>query len=247
MANMRFINKIPRKEKAGIKHLTGGFDINSFYIDIRKVFSDELIYLGMHGSYANGFSTLSSDIDFTLVLRKITLKSLYKLKNIVAKYPRVSVYFLSKADLHIRPLSNNLQFFHGQRPLFGILRAKKPNRKDLIERLLLILEDVRHNYRYFYLSKNAEINKEITLTLGKLVFWWYQIYLFILKDKYFVTPEQVVNMIDNDNVKKVIRQYNKNRRGASEPSNQPNHLLQFHSIIDDMITRLSKMKVVDNI
>ena len=103
--------------------------MESFREDLISIFGDNLVFLGIQGSYGRGEATDESDIDPVIILRKCGKEELLEYRDYIDTLPerRILCGFISSADeLTAWDSSDRAQLILDTKPIYGKLAPLCP-------------------------------------------------------------------------------------------------------------------------
>ncbi len=162
------------------------FNINNWLDEIIKQlkakFADNLLFIGLQGSYNRGEATKDSDIDLIVILEKLDFEDLRLYKNIIENmhFKEKSCGFISgKKEIQNWSKHDLFQFYYDTKPLYGDLNEfmAPPKADDVKKSIKMSSENLYHSAVHSFL--HSQNPKDILAELYKMTF-------FILQAKYFV-------------------------------------------------------------
>ena len=112
---------------------------------LKKTFSENLIFVGLQGSYNRGEATSNSDIDLVVILDEMSFEDLKEYRKIINEMPdkELACGFISgKDELQNWSKADLFQFFYDTKPLAG-------NLEDIIQPPAI--EDIKKSFKKFIL------------------------------------------------------------------------------------------------
>ena len=117
------------------------FLIEKYISALQNAFPDRIRFVGLQGSYARGEATESSDIDFVVILDRLSCEDVRRYRTILDALPYRELFcgFLSDADdLKHWEVSDLFQFYHDTKPIIGTFDEIIPSITD---------DDIRRSVR----------------------------------------------------------------------------------------------------
>jgi Nucleotidyltransferase domain. len=162
--------------------------LDEFAIKIKNEFVDQVIFIGLQGSYQRNEATASSDIDVVVILMTLTIEDLKKYKNIIAQMPykeKVCGFISGKREIMGWEKADLFQFYYDTKPIYGNIDYLLPliGEQDIKCAIKIgacnLYHAGCHNFIY-------EDSREILAALYKSAF-------FVLQAKYFYEKKQYVS------------------------------------------------------
>lgn len=170
------------------------FDLKNWLDEIqtklKKIFEDNLLYIGYHGSYKRGEATENSDIDLIVILKNCNVEYLKKYKSIIGSMPfseKCCGFISSEKEIKNWSKSDIFQFYYETENLFGDIKKiiTPPQKKDMETAIKTNAEMLYHSACHSFLyDENA---KETLKSLYKMVFFILQTKYFLLTNTYIPT------------------------------------------------------------
>ena len=161
--------------------------LDEFVIKIKNEFVDQVIFIGLQGSYQRNEATASSDIDIVVILNNLTILDLKKYRTIVNQMPykeKACGFISGKKEIMGWEKSDLFQFYYDTKPLYGNIDYLLPliKREDIKRAVKIGACNLYHACCHNFIYENKT---EILAALYKSAF-------FILQAKYFYENNQYV-------------------------------------------------------
>lgn len=162
--------------------------LDEFVIKIKNEFVDQVIFIGLQGSYQRNEATASSDIDIVVILNNLTVLDLKKYRTIVNQMPykeKACGFISGKKEIMGWEKSDLFQFYYDTKPLYGNIDYLLPliKREDIKRAVKIGACNLYHACCHNFIYENKT---EILAALYKSAF-------FILQAKYFYENNQYVS------------------------------------------------------
>lgn len=185
--------------------------LTGFLTKLEDKFCDRLVWIGHHGSWARQEAGPESDIDCIVVLDRIEDADLHAFRDIVNSMPDArtlgSGILMSIAELRETPRSYLVQFFYGQRVLYGSLQGivAPPGPEELITDIRLKADDNLHSARHYLLYPH-DLSKAVHKLKYKFknCFYALQSWLLLTQGKYVPQKNEILEYLDNPDDREVV-------------------------------------------
>lgn len=159
--------------------------IAEFVSKVKNAFGNEVIFIGLQGSYRRKEASDSSDIDMVVILKELNVEELKKYREIIPQMPnkeKACGFISGQDELQNWEKSELFQFYHDTQPIYGSLNDLLP----LINKV-----EVRRAIKIgacnlYHASCHNFIYERSTEALSAL----YKAAFFILQAKYFDETDQ---------------------------------------------------------
>ena len=169
-----------------------GFDITVWIKELenklKDFFKNNLLYIGLQGSYARGEADNSSDIDVVVILNSLSMQDLQAYKAVLntMPYKEKSCGFVSERE-EIQNWSKEdlFQFFYDTKNIYGKIEniITPPSIDEIKKSNKQAVENLYHAAVHSYL--HSENPQEALVSLYKTTF-------FILQAKYFIQNREYI-------------------------------------------------------
>ena len=155
---------------------------------LRDVFSENLLFLGYHGSYTRQEAAENSDVDVVIILKELTFEDLRKYKTIIDSMPfkeKCCGFISGKDEIINWSKTDVFQFYYETKSLYGNIKdlITPPSKTDTKTSIKMGLENLYHAAIHSFLYDNDI--KQSLINLYKMSF-------FILQQKYFLTSGKYI-------------------------------------------------------
>ncbi len=172
--------------------------LSSITAKLKEEFNEELLFIGLQGSYNRGEATPQSDIDLIVILETLDFQNLTKYKNILNNMPykeKACGFISGKKEIQNWSKSDLFQFYYDTKPLYGKLSEiiEPPEIEDIKKAVKSSCETIYHSASHSYLhSQNARSD---LISIYKMSFFVLQAKYFINNKKYISTKRELINLI----------------------------------------------------
>lgn len=165
--------------------------MDELILRLKKEFGEQLIYVGLQGSYLRGEMTEESDIDPVVVLEKLTAEELKRYRAIVNRMnqPEKSCGFIcGKVQMAKWNPMEIMHLVHSTKDLYGNLAELVPQttREDAINYCRIGLNNLYHFLCHRYIHRDAEHNANDLPGDYKMAF-------FLLQDLYYLRTGEFIH------------------------------------------------------
>lgn len=130
---------------------------------LRGALGENLLFVGLQGSYLRGEATEESDLDIMCTLERVDMDSLGAYRRVLAAMPqnqRACGFICSREDLLHWPKYELFTLQRGTRPLYGELAPLLPpyTRRDIADSVAIAAANLYHEccHRYLYGVQGVE-------------------------------------------------------------------------------------------
>ena len=168
------------------------FDINKWLDlvikELQKAFKDNLLFVGLQGSYNRGEATSESDIDLIVILDNITFDDLKTYRSIINEMPnknKACGFISGKNEIQKWSKSDMFQFFYDTKSIYGNVEdiIQPPSVEDIKTFIKTSSENLYHSATHSFLYSDNYIQDLQNL---------YKMTFFILQAKYFVETNNYI-------------------------------------------------------
>lgn len=165
---------------------------------LKKTFSENLIFVGLQGSYNRGEATSNSDIDLVVILDEMSFEDLKEYRKIINEMPdkELACGFISgKDELQNWSKADLFQFFYDTKPLAGNLEdiIQPPAIEDIKKSIKTSSETLYHAAVHSFVHSTNY--KEDLKNLYKMTFFILQAKYFIETNCYIKTKKELVECL----------------------------------------------------
>ena len=186
------------------------FDVNVWLDTIierlQEKFSQNLLFVGLQGSYSRGEATDYSDIDLVVILENLTFEDLKRYRLIIDSLPykeKACGFISGKNELQKWSKADMFQFYYDTKSLYGKLEdIIQPSSLDEIKQSIKISsENLYHSSVHSYVHSNNYV--EDLQNLYKMTFFILQAKYFVQTNNYIQTKKQLVEQL-NETEKEIL-------------------------------------------
>ena len=155
---------------------------------LKEAFKENLLFVGLQGSYNRGEATPESDIDLVVILDNMTFEDLKIYRSIIGKMPQKNKacgFISGKNEIQKWSKPDLFQFFYDTKSLFGNLEdiIQSPSVADIKKSIKTSYENLYHSATHSFVHSDDYIMD--IRNLSKMAF-------FILQAKYFVETNNYI-------------------------------------------------------
>ena len=172
--------------------------LSDIEIKLKKTYCNNLLFIGLQGSYARGEAQKNSDIDLVIILDTISLEDLKKYKKLLKSMPyyEKSCGFISgKNEIQNWSKEDLFQFFYGTKNIYGKIEdiITPPSTDEIKKSNKQALENLYHAAVHSYLhSGNLQ---DALVTLYKTTFFILQAKYFLQNGVYIRTKQELLSKL----------------------------------------------------
>lgn len=190
-------------------------EVNKWLADfverLRNTFSERLIFVGHHGSWARGEAGPESDIDTIVILDHIESKDLTVYRDVIdamSDAKRLASSFLgSISELRVWPRTDMVQLYYGCKSLHGTLDGlvDKPIDTDFIEDIRIKAAENLHLARHYLLHPH-DLGKVVHKLYNpfKCCFFALQSWILLRDGKFLERKDDLLNSLSDADDREVI-------------------------------------------
>ncbi len=135
--------------------------LSSITAKLKEEFNEELLFIGLQGSYNRGEATPQSDIDLIVILETLDFQNLTKYKNILNNMPykeKACGFISGKKEIQNWSKSDLFQFYYDTKPLYGKLSEiiEPPEIEDIKKAVKSSCETIYHSASHSYFINNKK-------------------------------------------------------------------------------------------
>ena len=170
---------------------------------LQETFKNNLLYIGLQGSYARDEADRNSDVDVVVILNNLSMKDLQAYKSIINNMPykEKSCGFVSgKEEIQNWSKEDLFQFFYDTKNIYGKIEdiITPPTTEEIKKSNKQALENLYHATLHSYL--HSENLQEVLVSLYKTTFFILQAKYFIQNGEYIRTKQELLSKLsDSDN------------------------------------------------
>ena len=172
--------------------------LNELEEKLKETFKNNLLYIGLQGSYARGEADNNSDIDVVVILNRLLMQDLQAYKSIINNMPHKekSCGFISgKEEIQNWSKEDLFQFFYDTKNIYGKIEdiITPPSIEEIKKSNKQALENLYHAAVHSYL--HSENPQEALVSLYKATFFILQAKYFIQNKKYIRTKKELLSKL----------------------------------------------------
>lgn len=162
--------------------------LNSVVEELQKSFKDNLLFVGLQGSYNRGEATSESDIDLVVILNNMTFDDLKTYRSIIESMPnknKACGFISGKNEIQKWSKSDMFQFFYDTKSIYGKLEdiISHPSIENIKNSIKTSSENLYHSVVHSFLYSDNYIQDLQN---------FYKMTFFILQAKYFVETNSYI-------------------------------------------------------
>ena len=172
--------------------------LENFKEELINEFNEQLLYIGLQGSYARKEANKDSDIDLVVILNEVNTDILKRYKNIIKSMPyydKCCGFISGINEINHWSKSDVFQFYYETENIYGDLKkiVSKPAKEDIKIAIKTGAENIYHSSCHAFLYENNYV--EILSNLYKMAFFILQAKYFLEKNVYISTKNQLLNYL----------------------------------------------------
>ena len=173
---------------------------------LQEKFSQNLLFVGLQGSYNRGEATDSSDIDLIVILENLTFEDLKRYRLIIDSLPhkeKACGFISGKNELQKWSKADMFQFYYDTKSLYGKLEdiIQPPSLDEIKQSIKISSENLYHATVHSFVHSNNYV--EDLQNLYKMTFFILQAKYFVLTNNYIQTKKQLVEQL-NETEKEIL-------------------------------------------
>ncbi|MCR5266528.1 MAG: nucleotidyltransferase domain-containing protein [Cyanobacteria bacterium RUI128] len=166
---------------------------------LKEDFKENLLFIGLQGSYNRGEATPESDIDLVVILDNMTFENLKTYRLIIESMPQKNKacgFISGKNEIQKWSKTDLFQFFYDTRSLFGNLEdiIQPPDITDIKKSIKTSCESLYHSAIHSFVHSDDYVND--MQNLSKMAFFILQAKHFIETNNYISTKKQLFECLD---------------------------------------------------
>ncbi len=178
------------------------FDIDKWLdlviVELQKAFKDNLLFVGLQGSYNRGEATSESDIDLVVILNNMSFDDLKIYRSIINEMPnrnKACGFISGKNEIQKWSKSDMFQFFYDTKSIYGKLEdiIQPPSVEDIKTFIKTSSENLYHSTVHSFLYSNNYI--QALQNLYKMTFFILQAKYFVETNNYIPTKKQLLEYL----------------------------------------------------
>ena len=173
---------------------------------LQEKFSQNLLFVGLQGSYNRGEATDSSDIDLIVILENLTFDDLKNYRLIIDSMPskeKACGFISGKGELQKWSKTDMFQFYYDTKSLYGKLEdiIQPPSLDEIKQSIKISSENLYHATVHSFVHSNNYV--EDLQNLYKMTFFILQAKYFVQTNNYIPTKKQLVEQL-NETEKEIL-------------------------------------------
>ena len=171
--------------------------------ECRFAFGENLLYVGLQGSYYRGEANENSDIDIMLVLDRLTVEDMRTYQTILKKlgsYEKSCGFICGREELARWNPMEVCQLRYTTKDLFGTLSDYLPvaSRIDEINYVKLSLGNLYHELCHRYIHADCEKNRMRFRAACKSIFFLLQNLIYLETGQFAVTKKELKSLASEE-------------------------------------------------
>ena len=173
---------------------------------LQEKFSQNLLFVGLQGSYNRGEATDFSDIDLIVILENLTFEDLKRYRLIIDSLPhkeKACGFISGKNELQKWSKVDMFQFYYDTKSLYGKLEdiIQPPSLDEIKQSIKISSENLYHATVHSFVHSNNYV--EYLQNLYKMTFFILQAKYFVQTNNYIPTKKQLVEQL-NETEKEIL-------------------------------------------
>ena len=166
---------------------------------LQEKFSQNLLFVGLQGSYNRGEATDFSDIDLIVILENLTFEDLKRYRLIIDSLPhkeKACGFISGKNELQKWSKADLFQFYYDTKYLYGKLEdiIQPPSLDEIKQSIKISSENLYHATVHSFVHSNNYV--EDLQNLYKMTFFILQAKYFVQTNNYIPTKNQLVECLN---------------------------------------------------
>lgn len=187
--------------------------LEEFTSKLKQTFQDDLIFVGLQGSYQRGEATNTSDIDIVVILNEVTMKELREYRNLIEQEKerdKLCGFISGKKEILNWPKMELFQLMMDTRPYYGTLNNLiDTDIKSIYQSVHFGGSSIYHGACHSYLHDKKEEAMKVLAQLYKQAFFILQLKYYLKSTTYIGKQKELLGLlkgIDKDILVKRMRQ-----------------------------------------
>lgn len=173
---------------------------------LQEKFSQNLLFVGLQGSYNRGEATDFSDIDLIVILENLTFEDLKRYRLIIDSLPhkeKACGFISGKNELQKWSKADMFQFYYDTKSLYGKLEdiIQPPSLDEIKQSIKISSENLYHATVHSFVHSNNYVDD--LQNLYKMTFFILQAKYFVQTNNYIPTKKQLVEQL-NETEKEIL-------------------------------------------
>ena len=165
---------------------------------LKEAFKENLLFVGLQGSYNRGEATPESDIDLVVILDNMTFEDLKIYRSIIDNMPQKNKacgFISGKNEIQKWSKPDLFQFFYDTKSLFGNLEdiIQSPSVADIKKAIKTSYENLYHSATHSFVHSDDYIMD--IRNLSKMAFFILQAKYFVETNNYIPTRKQLLECL----------------------------------------------------
>ena len=166
---------------------------------LQEKFSQNLLFVGLQGSYNRGEATDFSDIDLIVILENLTFEDLKNYRLIIDSLPhkeKACGFISGKNELQKWSKADMFQFYYDTKSLYGKLEdiIQPPSLDEIKQSIKISSENLYHATVHSFVHSNNYV--EDLKNLYKMTFFILQAKYFVQTNNYIPTKKQLIECLN---------------------------------------------------
>ena len=166
---------------------------------LQEKFSQNLLFVGLQGSFNRGEATDSSDIDLIVILENLTFEDLKRYRLIIDSLPhkeKACGFISGKNELQKWSKADRFQFYYDTKSLYGKLDdiIQAPTIDEIKQSVKTASENLYHATVHSFIHSNNYV--EDLKNLYKMTFFILQAKYFVQTNNYIPTKKQLIECLN---------------------------------------------------
>ena len=165
---------------------------------LKEAFKENLLFVGLQGSYNRGEATPESDIDLVVILDNMKFEDLKIYRSIIDNMPQKNKacgFISGKNEIQKWSKPDLFQFFYDTKSLFGNLEdiIQSPSITDIKKSIKTSYENLYHSATHSFVHSDDYIMD--IRNLSKMAFFILQAKYFVETNNYIPTRKQLLECL----------------------------------------------------
>ncbi len=172
--------------------------MNEIVSKIKKEYGDDVVFIGLQGSYRRNEANDNSDIDIVVILNELNMHNLKKYRKIISQMPykeKACGFISGESEILNWEKSDLFQFYYDTRPIYGSLDFLLPliNKEDAKRAVKIGACNLYHACCHNFIYRNST---EVLQALYKSAFFILQAKYFNEENQYIDSKRDLINCLD---------------------------------------------------
>lgn len=172
--------------------------------NLKELYTERLVYVGLQGSFLSGEATENSDIDIMVVINKLTVLDLDSYRSMISSLEyndKMCGFICSKSDIKNWNPLEICNLLNTTKDYYGVLTDLVPEYSniDIKNFVKLSVNNLYHEICHRYIYSDKITNKENLKYYYKSVFFILQNLYYLKNNKFIKTKKELLNLLDGKN------------------------------------------------